>query len=556
MGEVVSVADDDELSAMEVFSDVGTALGLAQSLESIFDGGGGLSAQAIAALVAQEVADIFFEQTAATQISDAAAALDTVRQFLGNNYLNAKNAGETTAELYALLNSSQNEPLYLLQQQTDLLASWLNTAGVKPAQGTGTNWAQAVSVGLGLAVHSCLVYRELAAVSPDDPTKNANLANMQDTARIAIQGDSGGAGFQAGLENALSGSQQAADGTTIWGRLIGLIYNYTSQGLGKATWQLDLFITDNWAQNPGALTLETTSGLYGTYPNASDALAAMRQAMDPIFSSYLDVLWEARQQDCDALTSQINAAGLDATVVDNIVAFGQWAQAARDTLMALDLIATGLNGDPEDGWYVCGNCGAVFHGLDPLSCPAGGTHSNMMSPNFVLHQQASTPADPTVPTPPPQPWTSGATSGWGQCANCNGLVALGTVPGGGFCFPNGSALPPPGGGNPLRYHSPQGNYFVCSGDVPDPSQRGIANAQGGFFSCATCGLLCFSMGPPDPVMPVGPLWNLQIGSVCPVPWSGGEPHAPFNNAPTYWLSSIALFKGATGYGTPPRLQPS
>ena len=487
-------------SAMQVFAGLGKALGLATKLESIFGGGDAPIAGEIAALVVAEVERIFFEQGAETLLRSSAAEIDTVRMFLGIDYLNLKKHEAPPAELWSLLNQPSSPSIADLQKAQSELNFWLNMNKDRPPSGAGSYIERAASVGIGLATHICLLHRERAAVAPSGTIQAAELQNMHDKARYAI------AQFQPAVEDALHG------------RIGRLLKRTGDWGDGPKYYQTT--IRDNWNQDPNELWVTTTHAGHNVDPNK--VFANQARVMDPLFALYPKVLWAARSGDCDAFRSGLPmktfAPDYDFTNGDvfvnnleNIFAFGKWASEARVALMGLDLTASALTAQQADDWHICGNCAALFHGIDDRPCPAGGVHSYWATPNLVLHQP---PSDTTGWSAPPN-----AESNWAECTRCTGLFRTG---GASACSADGGAP-----------HVAGASHFMCYGDVPDASHRGIPNAQTNFFHCANCGLLCF---PPNERL--GPLGLMGGGSVCPA----GGAHVP-DLGRNYWTSWIAIWEG-------------
>lgn len=508
------MADDGELTVMELFSDMGTLIGLGMDISSIFGGDGTPSAGQIAALVAQEVEAIFFQQNANTVVTAAADALDTVRIFLSSDYLNAQTSGESNADLWTLLNSPSNPGIANLENAQNSLLSWLQqNAGVPPGA-SGSYATQAASVGLGLAIHLCLLHRERSKCAPDPQTAAAELADMRDKARIAIAGDP---------DNNIPGFQQAVE-DAIGSRNVTLaILNGTYEDHDSSTDWAMTRLPDAWLANQDQPQLWVQTDLTLSGQDAATAFAYQSATMNPIYANYKNVLWDARPQDCTALqtgfppdvwrgtgTDFTNGDEFSAENFDNICAFGTWVTAARGTLMGLDLTASGLLGQQEDDWRICRNCNGAFHGLDDYSCPAGSVHDASDSPNFVMRQQV------TNATTPPN-----SESSWNGCTQCHGVFRSG---GGNVCAAGGS-------------HVAGQAYFMCTGDPPDQALRGIDNTTSGFVDCTQCSLLYFPAG--NLYLSSNMYLEFANNGACP---AGGQ-HTSSSAPTTYWLSWIAFWKG-------------
>lgn len=503
---------DEEDAAMELLGNLSDLIGIGMDIEGLFGGDNAPGVDEIAALVLQEMQTLFFQQSADAVISDAAARLDTVRQFLAIDYLNEQRNGGSNSDLWSLLDQSSSSPgIANLEDAQNALNNWL-TENSGTSQGlSGTYLSRAVSVGLGLALHICLLHRERSKVAPDAPTSQAELADMQDMARTAI------AQFQPAVEAAIGGRG---------GSLLFLTGTWTDH---ESDWDMAMTrIPDPWLANQDQWQLWINTNLSMTEQDSTTAFANQAAIMNPVYASYRKVLWDARPNDCTALQNGFppnlwDSSGADfsngddfkAANFDNICAFGKWVDGSRKTLMGLDLTARGLVGQQEDDWHVCQQCNGVFHGLDDLPCPAGGVHASGWSPNLVLQQQVVQLSGLHVPGAVPP----NSESNWAQCSQCHGV------------FTSAAANACASGGS----HVAGTKYFMCTGTAPAAGSRGLVNAGSGFVACQHCGLLYFPAG-----APLGPDGlEFSANGVCPA--GGSHSWSPTTNQ--YWLSWIALWKG-------------
>jgi hypothetical protein len=504
----------EDLTAMGVLGDLGTLIGLGQAISSIFGGSGSPSAGEIAALVEQEMEVLFFQQTADAVISSAADTLDAVRTFLAVDYANAQAAGQSNAELWALLNSSSSPGIANLEEAQDGLTNWLQTNSGTPPGTSGSYMSRAASVGLGLALHICLLHRERAKVAPDDPTKATELDDMRGKARIAIAGDSsiGVPGFEQPIEATINGRTEQLP-------LLAATWKDRNDDVHAMT-----RIPDSWLAGTEQFEVWMDTDLFRSGEDADTAFSRQAPVMRPLYTAYRRVLWDGFPDDCTTLQNSFppdgwgtsgwdfnNGTAFSTQNFGNICAFGNWVKGARTTLMALDLIASGLTGQQEDDWHVCQQCNALFQGIDDLPCPAGGVHEAAISPNFVMRQQVQ------GSTTPPD-----SESVWNKCTQCSGVFRWDT---GGVCASGGS-------------HVAGQAYFMCTGDPPDATQRGISNATGGFACCEPCGLLYFPAGNLN--VSANSFMEFQNNGVCP---AGGPHQSSLATPPQYWLSWIGFWKG-------------
>jgi hypothetical protein len=162
-----------------------------------------------------------------------------------------------------------------------------------------------------------------------------------------------------------------------------------------------------------------------------------------------------------------------------VLNFGKWAGNARNLLMQLDIVATGVGGVEQEQWNYCAICGMLHFGgaagICPGSGPFGNSHFNASSFNYVLHCDS--------PSPP-----SGTQADWRWCKNCGTLH-----------FTGGGASVCSAGG--AHSSDGSGNYVLLTA----PGSTGIATVQDNWRYCRNCGSLHYGSGPGVcPGSPFGP----------------------------------------------------
>ena len=184
------------------------------------------------------------------------------------------------------------------------------------------------------------------------------------------------------------------------------------------------------------------------------------------------------------------------------VDFGNWASGVRKQLLELDLIASGLSANAEDGWSWCEQCGVLFYAASPKQAcsappvPPLGPHGQQGSGNYVLRCDAVAPL----------PEAMQMQDGWRRCNNCGELFN-----------PGGSNA------NVCRYSvfNPTGkshdgsnsaNYVLARAAAPAQSTFAI---QDGWRWCNKCGALHYALAK----------------GVCP---ADGQSHAT-DGSSDYWL---------------------
>jgi hypothetical protein len=190
--------------------------------------------------------------------------------------------------------------------------------------------------------------------------------------------------------------------------------------------------------------------------------------------------------------------------VQRVVDFGNFMSGVRKQLLELDLIASGLTMNAEDGWSWCDQCGVLFSAARTEACPANqmGPHGQQGSGNYVLR------CDPVTPLP------SNMQDGWRLCNRCGELFYSGD-PDANVCK---SPLYPDD-----KWHDGTNsrNYVLGNGTIP--LDIGLS-VQPGWRWCNKCGVLhYYGDGTVNPPVP----------SQCV---AGGQ-HASDSGA-DYWLPSL------------------
>lgn len=443
---------------MKALGDLGTLIGLGSSLKDLFGGGNSFpTAEQIAALVVAQVTKVFFQQQADAQIITASGNLAAAQQFLAVDYQNAKDSGETKAELWTKLDASSATPsIGYLTASAETLDGLISSA---QQQNQDLVASKAATVYVGLYLIICLFHRERAAVAPDDATKAAEQKDMRDKARIGL------------------GNIKPYVVKLITDRLAGLSYGEGEQtrtyNRRQTVYYRTAWMTDTWFSNGGTPTLTTWLRDQGPHTQGTDYLTAARR----LWAAYNRVIWMGEAADCAELKAALGSPWLreqfaDPDSRDNFVnqqydsvcAYGAWSANIRNLLMQLDVLASGVFGDQQDSWAWCATCGSLYYdGGTATRCANGQPHGSAgRSYNYTLHV--------TCPSTP-----SGMQAGWLWCRKCSGSY-----------FGSGASVCAAGGS-----HDPSGsgNYLMACTPVPDDSARGIDTTQTDWYHCDRCGLL-------------------------------------------------------------------
>lgn len=451
-----------------------------KALSQIFGDPGALTLPDIEAAIREEVTKAFFQQSAENQLIVAGAALHAAEQFLAIDYQNAQieaqrqidgavdKAAETKTQnqrLFTLLDASTTAPgLSALVAMASTLEGWIKDSAGQ--DGGDKVVATAATIYLGIYLHICLFHSERSKVAADAAGKAAELDDMRDKTRIAINAM---LSHVTGLVDSRLGCLQ---------------YGVAPTG---STWDQ---LYDSWfAPSNNAIIYS------GTVPNDTnrDYVAALHVATD----ATRRLLFNGDQAAADACWNAVKNNGwlagphdadmdrrddyLGQTFVSDWN-FGKWAANSRALLMQLDLIATDTGGKEQDQWARCEKCGAVFYNNAASLCPGppsplhigGAGHLAWGSANYVMHCDS--------PSPP-----SGTQSEWRWCKNCGGLHFAG----------GGASVCPAGGGA----HASDGssNYLLIEAPAPDPRLVGIP-VENNWKLCSKCGVLHTGV----------------VASVCPV----------------------------------------
>lgn len=157
-------------------------LSAASSLKNLFTSVPSLAD--IVALIVTEVETVFVVELASEDIRHAADKLKAARDFLATDYVNAQDKGATKAELWTLLNSADAVSLNDLRACANDMESWASDAS--KTDGAKSIVQQAVSTYVGVYTLLCIMYREFAAVAPDEPTSAGFQQDMKDYASKAV----------------------------------------------------------------------------------------------------------------------------------------------------------------------------------------------------------------------------------------------------------------------------------------------------------------------------------------------------------------------------------
>jgi hypothetical protein len=480
---------------MEVLGDISTLISLGQDVAGIFGGATTTpSLQDVEAELTTEVATVFFGAELQQEVIDAASHLQNARDFFARNYLNAQNNHQTAAQLWDLLNSPETPGLSDLNTVALTVDGWLSAANDQPAPKDLISTA--MSVCMGVYLHTCLFYRERASNATASDISLTETANKRSYAQAAVQ------------------KMQARVMNRIANRIACLAYIPEQIGDRFAGVFQGFKITDSWFAGGSDYLQSNVIKLLHDQPTPTPGWDPAT-LVNRVLHAYRRLLWSGADADYNELLAAINDPGMGTFVpnttdfdrsvpnafiansLPGVLAFGQWAASARDVLMSLDVMVMGSPGHPQDDWHRCAQCGALYFetGLPDdgaKRCALGGQHVSTAGSDYVLHSVA----DPsTVP--------AGMQSGWCYCPKCHVLF-----------YKAGSLSVCAAGGAHDPYSS--GNYFLGLTNVP--TELGITAEQAWLFCGACSALHSYKNGV----------------SVCP--GMGGGPHQP--GSANYWLSSL------------------
>ena len=477
---------DPAAALMKDLGDLGTLIGLGASIKDLFGGGASFpTAAEIAAMVVAQIKTVFFQQEADAQIMSASGNLAAAQQFMSVDYQNAKDAGESKTQLWTMLDASNATPsIAYLTAAAETLDNWI---GAADAQHQDLLGAKAATIYIGLYLVICLFHRERAAVAPDSATKNAELKDIRDKARIGL------GNIKPYVVRILDGRQQGlsyAEGeqTRTYNRRQTVYYKTAA-------------ITDHWFDG-ATPTLTTWLRDQGPHTTGTDYLTAGRR----LWAAYNRVLWTGSDADCAEFKAALQSPWLYEQFADpdsqnnfitqqydSVCAYGGWAANIRNLLGQLDVLAAAVPGGEQDSWAWCARCGSMFYnGGTATKCVGNQPHTtDGRSYNYTVHV--------TVPTTPDR-----MQDGWRCCNKCSSLHFGSGVS---KCFGGGS-----------HDDATSGDYVVRYAPIPDAGVRGIDTAQADWRWCEKCGVMHCADGV----------------SACPA----GGAHSNANSA-EYWFSFIA-----------------
>lgn len=157
-------------------------LSAASSLKNLFASVPSLAD--IVTLIVQEVEKVFVVELASEDIRHAGDKLKAAREFLATDYVNAQDKNATKAELWTLLNGADAVSLNDLRACANDMESWASDPS--KTDGAKSIVQQAISLYVGVYTVLCIMYREFAAVAPDEPTSAGFLQDMKDYASKAV----------------------------------------------------------------------------------------------------------------------------------------------------------------------------------------------------------------------------------------------------------------------------------------------------------------------------------------------------------------------------------
>ncbi len=481
---------------VDIIGQISTLVGFGQQLQAILGGSQPLTIADIETAIQQEVTAALLNQAIETQIVEAGAALQSVQNFLARNYLNAVSAGDSQAQLYALLTGTILGPLFSdMTNNVNALQTWMDKFD-ESYQSSGNlsdlkTAATGISVCLGTHLYLSIVCREMAKQAPDENERQTQLLNMRSYARAGAQDI--GPRLTKLMNVRLASLTYLSDDNPNITDVGGIpITNYCTIDSLHDAW-FDAWVFAFKANNDPSM----------------DYAAALHSVMRPS----RNLLWSGAQADAYDFSNSLNDGWLQVpgnlgqgsapwadefrnTCLDANTALGELIQGARTALLGLDAIALDYPGKEQDNWSWCSSCGGLYYAGAPSVCPAanGGPHVHEQpSRNYGLR------CDPTGPAP------RAMQDGWRWCKKCSGL------------FLDMGRRSCAAGGN--HDSSDSGLYQLDYSPMPGPDVLGLPDAQDNWRWCTNCSALHFGSG----------------ASACP---AGGS-HDPTGSG-NYWLTSLGM----------------
>ncbi|MGN6258718.1 MAG: hypothetical protein ACTHN3_13385 [Solirubrobacterales bacterium] len=164
---------------MDEIGKFATLLGLGESIASLF-GDSGPNMQELMAKLEFEIKEVFRTDLADAAVHQATGVAQAASDWLAIDYVNAVNAGETTAQLWNMLTGDSAAPrLSDLQATASEMIAWASDNPKAIAQQT---------LSLSLTVSSLIVtyHRERATNAPDKAAQGAETADMKSYAGNAV----------------------------------------------------------------------------------------------------------------------------------------------------------------------------------------------------------------------------------------------------------------------------------------------------------------------------------------------------------------------------------
>jgi hypothetical protein len=157
-------------------------LSSASSLKSLFQSAPSFSD--MIKLIVAEVKAVFFSELASAEIRAVAGAAQAAHDFLAIDYVNLQAGGASKAQLWALLNSADAVSLNDLRTVANTIEQWASDAAKQ--DGPKSIVRQSISLSVTVYTLLCMMYREFAAVAPDDETSASFEQDMRDYAAKAV----------------------------------------------------------------------------------------------------------------------------------------------------------------------------------------------------------------------------------------------------------------------------------------------------------------------------------------------------------------------------------
>lgn len=322
------IDDDDEDGLMEIVELFLSLLGQGSSIADIF-GGGGVSFKDIITLLINEIQAVFILELASEDVRQAAAAVQSVTDWMSNVYTPLQSSGTANPALLNTLSGGViSDQIAMLEQWSNVMRTWAAESATDISQQTTS---------LALTMQGVLVayYQEISKVTDDPSQKSAALQSVklyasEGVTRITPL-------FQSVKTARFSGISDVAvngnDGYSVGG-----------------------YVRDTWVGDPSGPVLnvfrELTSGSVLFYSDGA-SFDVVTQSMTLTRQAYISLLQSGTDSDKSVLSGAVSdgsysgssdmpSASGDALIahsIPNFQATGRWLTMAPTALLHLQQIA-------------------------------------------------------------------------------------------------------------------------------------------------------------------------------------------------------------------------